>query len=31
MFKGEASSLDAILETETLRVPKPIKVCNLIV
>ena len=26
MFRGEAASLDAILKTETLRVPKPIKV-----
>ncbi|CAI8023209.1 Ketosamine-3-kinase [Geodia barretti] len=26
MFKGEAASLEAILKTDTLRVPKPVKV-----
>lgn len=29
MFDGEAASLDAILKTQTLKVPKPIKVIDL--
>lgn len=29
MFDGEMASLDAILKTETIRVPKPVKVIGL--
>lgn len=28
MFKGEAASLDAILKTKAVKVPKPLKVGN---
>lgn len=30
MFKGEAASLHAILKTETIRVPRPLKVFALL-
>ena len=30
MFDGEAASLNAISETETIRVPKPLKVNSII-
>ena len=29
MFDGEMASLDAILQTETIKVPKPVKVIEL--
>ena len=29
MFDGEAASLEAIMKTQTVKVPRPIKVCRI--